>query len=97
MTWWVFILASLSVWRVANLLTKQNGPLAIFARLRAFLATKQKHTGGFYDMISCMSCSTMIVSIVTTLLLVGASQMFFLYVLSFSAIATLIDALIAKK
>ena len=85
------LVGGLITWRLSNLLIKQVGPLAIFARFRAFLASKQKRAGGFYDMLSCMSCVSMIMGAVTALGLVGLNLEFFAYFLSFSAIATLID------
>ena len=88
---------SLITWRISNLLIKQQGPLAIFARFRAFLASKQKRVGGFYDMLSCMSCASMIIGAVTSLGLVGATIDFLPYMLSFSAIATLTDAYMMSR
>lgn len=91
------IIGGLAVWRLSNLLVKQIGPLAVFARFRALLASKQKRPGGLYDMFSCLSCMSMTIGAVTSLALAGSVLEFILYTLSFSAIATLTDALIAKN
>lgn len=93
----VLIVGGLITWRLANLISKQSGPLAIFARFRAFLASRQKKTGGLYDIVSCMSCASMIMGAVTALALAGSVLEWFVYVLSFSAIAVLVDALIKKQ
>jgi len=93
----ILVIGGLITWRLANLISKQSGPLAIFARFRAFLAGRQKKVGGLYDIISCMSCASMIMGAVTSLALAGDVKTLFLYTLSFSAISLLIDVLIKRK
>lgn len=93
----VLIVGGLVTWRVTNILVKQNGPLAVFARLRAYLASKQKRIGGFYDMFSCIACMSMIVGAVAAVVPSRSVFQWIAYTLSFSAISALVGAYIAKE
>jgi hypothetical protein len=73
------------------MLVKESGPLAVFDRLRALLAKYQMNPGGFYDMISCLACTSIYVSAVTALWVAGSFGEWIGYTLSFSAIAVLIE------
>lgn len=91
MTLLILLIGGLVTWRVSNILAKENGPLMVFLRLRAYLASKQKQMGGLYDMISCVKCVSVFVGLVVAL---APAESFFellLYALAFSAITALIE------
>lgn len=90
------IVGGLITWRVSHIIVKEVGPLAIFAKLRAYLATKQKSIGGLFDMFSCVGCISMYIGAVTALGLAGDVLEFIMYSLVFSAIACLIERLTSK-
>lgn len=85
------IVTALAVWRLSHALAKENGPLMMFARLRAYLAEKQKRSGGWYDMISCVGCVSFWLGLVAALWV--AQDLFQLigYSLAFSAFAVLLE------
>lgn len=90
------IIGGLVTWRISHMLVKESGPLMVFARLRAFLARTQKRSGGFFDLISCLYCTSFWIGLVAAL---WASRNIFhivAYALSFSAIATIIMVLLQK-
>ena len=91
------IIGSFVTWRVSNILIRENGPLAIFARLRAYLAENQHGIGGLYDLFSCISCLSIYIGAVTALALAGDTLEWILYSLSFSAITVIIERLMSKK
>lgn len=91
------IVGGLVTWRISHMLVKESGPLAIFARLRAHLAFKQKRIGGLFDMFSCVACLSMYVAALTSLWLAESVFELVLYTLSFSAVATLLEAYFTKR
>ncbi len=90
------LIGGLITWRVAIMFVRENGPVSVFARLRAYLASKQKRMGGFFDMISCVACISVYVAAVTAVAPAGNALEWLGYTLAFSAVATLTEAL-AKK
>ena len=92
----LLIIGGLVTWRVSNILVKQRGPLDIFVRFRAYLAKNQKRQGGLFDLISCMTCTSVTIGAVAALCLAGDALEWILYTLAFSAISSLTDALIAS-
>lgn len=91
-----FIIGGLATWRVSYMLVKETGPLAIFARFRAYLASKQEKIGGLFDMLSCVGCTSVYVGFVTALELASGPIDIIMYTLSFSAVAVLIERLTSK-
>jgi hypothetical protein len=53
MQWYLFALAGLGVWRLTHLLSAEDGPGAIFARLRAIAG--HGFWGGLFDCFYCLS------------------------------------------
>lgn len=90
------IAGGLVTWRISHMLVKETGPLAIFAKFRAYLAAKQKRMGGLYDMLSCVSCTSMYVGSLAALWPAQGVFSFIWYTLAFSAVAVLIERLHAK-
>ena len=78
------------------MLVNQDGPLDVFARLRANLAANQKSSGGMYDMLSCVSCTSMAIGAVAALVPSDGVLEWVGYTIVFSAISTLLDALMQK-
>lgn len=97
MTPFTFVVASLAIWRLSYILVRENGPLMVFARLRAFLGRTQKRSGGLFDMISCVRCISVIIGLVGALSVSNNLLEWLGYGLGFSAVASLIDLALAKK
>ncbi len=93
----VLVVGGLVTWRVSNILAKQGGPLNIFHRFRAFLAHRQKRMGGLFDMISCVTCVSIYVGAITAVCVAPDVFRGIAYALSFSAIASIIEAHVSSK
>lgn len=87
------IIGGVITWRVSYMLVKEMGPLAIFELLRAKLAQNQKQRGGLFDLISCMTCTSLYVGAVTALFIATDVFNVIAYALSFSAVTLLIERL----
>ena len=91
MTPLVFIIASLAIWRLSYAIVKENGPLMVFARLRARLAASQKRSGGLFDLISCIYCVSFWIGLVGALIVSNNVFEWVGYGLAFSAVAVLVE------
>ena len=91
MTPFVFIVVSLAVWRLSYAIVRENGPLSVFARLRARLARSQKRSGGLFDLISCVYCVSFWIGLVGALWVSNGILEWLAYGLAFSAVAVLIE------
>lgn len=91
-----FIIVSLAVWRISHALVKEKGPLDSFARLRAYLASKQKRSGGLFDLFSCVYCLSIYFGLLAALWLAQSLFELITYTFAFSAISMLLEALFAK-
>ena len=94
MTPLAFIVASLAVWRLSYAIVRENGPLMVFARLRARLAASQKRSGGLFDLISCIYCVSVWIGLVGALSVSNSPFEWLGYGLGFSAVAVLIERVI---
>ena len=92
-----FIIASLAIWRLSYAVVKENGPLMVFARLRARLAASQKRSGGLFDLISCIYCVSFWIGLVGSLIVSNNVFEWVGYGLAFSAVAVLIERLTNAK
>ncbi len=92
-----FIVASLAIWRLSYMIVKENGPLMIFARLRARLARTQKRSGGLFDLISCMYCVSVWIGLLGALSVSNDVIEWLGYGLGFSAVTVLIEILTRKN
>lgn len=90
------ILGGLATWRLSHMISKELGPLGVFARLRAWAAENQKGIGGIYDGISCVGCVSVYIGAVASLWFVGDVFSWIVYTLVFSAIATIIEQVYVK-
>ena len=97
MTPLAFIVASLAIWRLSYAIVKENGPLMVFARLRARLAASQKRSGGLFDLISCIYCVSFWIGLVGSLIVSNNVFEWVGYGLAFSAVAVLIERLTNAK
>lgn len=88
----IILIGGLVVWRVSRMIVKEAGPLMVFARLRAHLAREQKHSGGLFDMVSCVSCTSVWVGLFAALWLAGGIADLIWYGLAFSGVALLLEA-----
>lgn len=86
----------LATWRLSHMIVKESGPLMVFARIRAFAARHQKRSGGFFDLISCVYCTSFWIGLVAALWV--SRDIFHLvgYALAFSAIATIVMIVLNK-
>lgn len=91
----VFLLG-LAVWRVTHALIDERGPLDIFVRFRAYLARKQKRSGGLFDLFSCFYCLSFWVAVIPALIFAGSLLTFILLTLILSSIAILIQRVFDK-
>ena len=97
MTPFTFLIASLAVWRLSYSIVKEDGPLMIWARLRALLGRTQRHPGGLFDMVSCVRCISFWIGLVGALWLSDGILALFGYAFAFSAVATLLDKVYTLK
>ena len=93
----IVIIGGLAVWRASHAIVKETGPAMIFTRFRAFLASKQKMQGGFFDLVSCVACTSLWIGLLTALWVATTPFEYFAYSFSFSAVALITEALIASK
>lgn len=91
------IIASLAVWRISHALVKENGPLMIFARFRAYLAAHQKRSGGFFDVFSCVYCLSFWIGLGAALWVSQNISQFIGYGLAFSSITMLLESSFSKQ
>jgi uncharacterized membrane protein len=90
------IIGGLATWRLSHMVVKENGPLMVFARARAFFARHQKRSGGFFDLISCVYCVSFWIGLIAALFASHNVFHILAYALTFSAIATIIMVLLQK-
>lgn len=91
------LLGGLVTWRVSRMLSKEIGPLGVFARMRASAAGNHKQIGGLYDALSCVACVSVYVGFLTAVWFSWDLVTLILYTLAFSAIATIIERLYSKS
>lgn len=91
------IIGGLATWRLTHAIVRETGPLMYFARLRAFLARRQKRSGGFFDAISCTSCFSFWIALLAALL--TSHDIFHLvgYALAFSGESMILEAFFTKQ
>lgn len=87
------VIGGLATWRVSLMIVKEVGPAAIFIKLRAFLASRQKQIGGMFDLVSCVSCTSIYIGAVTSLAFARTPLDVIMYTLSFSAVSVIIERL----
>ncbi len=91
-----FIVGSLAVWRLSHALVKENGPLMIFARLRARLGRTQRRSGGFFDLITCVYCISFWIGLLAALYNVNDIGPWFAYGFAYSAVSMLLEVMFNK-
>lgn len=91
------LIGGLATWRLSHAIVKEAGPLMCFMRLRARLARIQKRSGGFFDAVSCVYCLSFWIGLIAALF--ASSEIFHIigYALAFSAIASIIEAVLANN
>jgi hypothetical protein len=97
MSFITLIIGGLAVWRLSHALVKENGPLMVFARLRARLAARQKRSGGLFDLISCVYCVSVWIGLIAALWPSHDLSHWIGYGLAFSGIAMLLEVFFANK
>lgn len=90
------LIGGLAVWRISHAIVKEHGPLMIFVRLRAFAASHQKRSGGFFDMLSCVYCTSFWIALLACLYNATDAFHWIGYALAISAVACLIEILSNK-
>ena len=97
MTPLVFIITSLAVWRLSHGLVKENGPLMLFARLRARLAARQKRSGGFFDLFSCVYCISVWIGLGASLFVAHGFFSWIGHAFAFSGVSMLLESFFSKQ
>ncbi len=92
MSWLYLVLGSLSVWRITHLLSKEDGPFDIIFYIR-----KKAGAGFLGDLLDCFYCLSIWISIPFALLLGENPKEQFLFWLSFSGAACLLEKMTGKK
>lgn len=92
-----FIIGGLAVWRISHMLVKETGPFMVFSRLRAFLATHQKRSGGFFDLISCTMCVSVWIGLIASLWVSHDLFHWLGYGFAFSGVSLLLESTFVKK
>lgn len=96
MTPFVLIVSSLAVWRLSYGIVHENGPLMVWARLRAYLASSQKRSGGLFDMVSCVRCLSIWISLITALFVSDSFLALLIHTFAISGTVCLIDVSFKK-
>lgn len=91
------LIGGLITYRLSHMLVKDKGPLMVFTRLRAFLATKQKKMGGVYDMITCIACVSIWLGAMTAIAFAGDVFSWLGYTLAFSSVSLILERLSGSK
>lgn len=91
------VVGGLAVWRLSHALVKEDGPLMILARFRAFLARTQKRSGGFFDMISCTMCVSFWTGLIASLWVSHDVFHWVGYGFAFSGVSLLLESIFVKK
>lgn len=63
---YILIVCALAVWRVSRIITREDGPLDIFAKLRGAIDPSQKTWIG--RGLNCIACVSFWIALVTALL-----------------------------
>lgn len=93
---------ALAVWRISSILVREEGPLDIFVRLRAFVGVKydeysQPYGGNmFARLLTCIFCTSVWTGTAAAILYILFPEYTFYLSLpfSFSAVAIIVDKLI---
>jgi len=90
------IIGSLAVWRLSHALVKEKGPRDWFVKLRSRAAHAQKRSGGLFDTLSCVYCTSFWIGLLAAL---GPSQTlfdWFGYALLFSGASMFLEVMFTK-
>ncbi len=96
----LFILLSMSVWRVSSMFAREYGPLEIFNRIRIFALGLGQHSAIFrslYDGINCMWCNSVWFSAIASFAIAENMIQWVIYTLSISCMAILIEERVYGK
>lgn len=90
-----FILAVFAVWRVTYMLQVEDGPMAVFTRLQAWIMKRPDKVGGINQGFFCFYCLSVWVSLPITLLIMHNHnwKSFIVYWLAVSTGAILVNKL----
>lgn len=96
----LFILLSLSVWRVSSLFAREQGPLEIFNRIRIWILGIGEHSYIFrslYDGINCIWCNSIWFSAIASFVIAENVVQWIIYTLSISCVVILIEERVYGK
>lgn len=97
MSFLTLVIGGLAVWRLSHALVKENGPLMVFVRLRARLASSQKRSGGLFDAISCVYCISFWMGLGASLFVSHGIFTWIGYGLAFSGVAMILEKAFDKQ
>lgn len=89
----LFIVSIMAIWRIVSLLLYEEGPFAIFERLRARVYQLEDKPGGISRGFGCFDCMSIWVSIAISSLLFGDLPNLLMYILSLSTGAIMLNTL----
>lgn len=93
----ILLAGSFATWRLSHALVKEDGPVMVFARLRAYLASTQRRSGGFFDMFSCVYCISFWVALLAAMWVARDIFHWVGYALAFSGIAMFLEIFFMKQ
>lgn len=91
------VIGGLAVWRLSHAVVKESGPLMVFDRMRAYFARTHKRSGGLFDLLSCVYCTSLWIGLVAALWFAGDVFQWFMYGLAFSAVSMLLEIYFTSK
>lgn len=83
---WCFALCALAVWRVAHLLTSEDGPWDLVARMRSALGL-----GLLGRLMGCFNCLSILIALPPALWMSSSRMGFFMQWMALSAVACLLE------
>ncbi len=83
----------MAIWRVVSLLLYEEGPFAIFERLRAGVYALKDKPGGIYRGFQCFDCMSIWISAIISSVLFEDLSDFLVYTLALSTGAIMLNTL----
>jgi len=98
----MFVVISLSVWRISSLFAREDGPFDVFARIRSFAGVEYDKesemfsTNGFSKGLICVWCNSVWFSAVGAVFVSGNVLEWIAYTLAMSAVAIMVESIVVK-
>ncbi len=89
MTFLYYILSVFAIWRIAYMITKEDGPFNIFTKLQNFLY--KTNIQFFIKLTECFYCLSIWISAIFSIFLAKNILEFILYTLSLSTLSIIVE------